>query len=78
VNVVSLILSIVYYFIMAKQKQLTEKDLFPHETFPYRLEYTDHNEKKVCWFQSEWDLNKYLQRYNINKRNKDVKLYVKE
>jgi hypothetical protein len=63
---------------MAKRKQLTEKDLFPHETFPYRLEHVDGKEPKVCWFQSELDLNKYLQRYKINKKNKDVKLYVKE
>ena len=69
---------VVHHFIMAKKKELTQKELFPHETFPYRLDHVDGKDKKVCWFQSEWDLNKYLQRHKINKRSKDVTLRVNE
>ena len=36
---------------------------FPYENFPYRLEYTDGKEHKVCWFMCEEHLKKHLERY---------------
>jgi hypothetical protein len=36
---------------------------FPYEGFPYRLEYTDGKEEKICWFTCEDHLKKYIDRY---------------
>ena len=36
---------------------------FPYEGFPYRLEYTDGKDEKVCWFMCEEHLQKYIDRY---------------
>ena len=43
-------------------------ELFPHSTFPYRLE--DKTDNKVCYFQCEDHAVKYINRYNP-----DYKLY---
>lgn len=36
---------------------------FPYEGFPYRLEYTDGKEERICWFTCEEHLQKYIERY---------------
>ena len=36
---------------------------FPYEGFPYRLEYTDGKEERICWFMCEEHLQKYIERY---------------
>ena len=36
---------------------------FPYEGFPYRLEYTDGKDERVCWFTCEDHLQKYIARY---------------
>ncbi len=41
-------------------------ELFPYETFGVRLEHT--NEKKICWFKDDYDLQKYLERYKLDNR----------
>ena len=41
-------------------------ETFPFESFGVRLEHTD--EKKVCWFKDDYDLQKYLERYKLDKR----------
>lgn len=48
--------------------KMSEKvnDLFPYETFGVRLEHM--NEKKICWFKDDYDLQKYLERYKLDKR----------
>ena len=48
--------------------KMSEKvnDLFPYETFGVRLEHT--NEKKISWFKDDYDLQKYLERYKLDKR----------
>ena len=48
--------------------KMSEKvnDLFPYETFGVRLEHM--NEKKICWFKDDYDLQKYLERYRLDKR----------
>lgn len=40
-------------------------DLFPHEGFPIRLEYQDGDDHRVCWFQSQWQLDKHLTRHKL-------------
>jgi hypothetical protein len=41
-------------------------DLFPYESFGVRLDHKD--EKKICWFKDDYDLQKYLERYKLDKR----------
>lgn len=36
---------------------------FPYEGFPYRLEYTDGKDERVCWFMCEEHLQKHIERY---------------
>lgn len=49
-----------------------DNDLFPHLSFPYRLEYDDKGIKKVCWFECEDHLVKHITRYHIEKGKVDV------
>jgi hypothetical protein len=69
---------VVHYFIMAKKKELTQEELFPYDTFPIRLEHPDGKDKKICWFQCEWHLDKYIDRHKIKKRSKFVKIQKKK
>ena len=48
-----------------KKKKDTE---FPHIWFPYKIKYTDHDGKKTCYFQSEFYMNKHIERYNLNRK----------
>lgn len=41
-------------------------DLFPFESFGVRLDHKDEN--KICWFKDDYDLQKYLERYKLDKR----------
>ena len=41
-------------------------ELFPYPSFTVRLEQTD--EKKICWFKDSVDLQKYLDRYKLDKK----------
>jgi len=51
-----------------------DEKLFPHSTFPYRLE--DRKENKVCWFQCIEHATKYIERYKLQPV-KDYKLQHK-
>jgi hypothetical protein len=60
-----------------KKKELTQEELFPYDTFSFRLEHPDGKDTKVCWFTCEWDLNKYIEQYRIKKRSKFVSIKIK-
>jgi hypothetical protein len=45
---------------------MISSEMFPFESFSVRLEHTD--EKKICWFKDDYDLQKYLERYKLDKR----------
>ena len=45
---------------------MTTDELFPYPTFPVRLEHLD--EKKICWFKDDVDLQKYVERYKLDKK----------
>lgn len=47
---------------------MSDKEEFPYETFPYKLVYTDGNEKKTCYFMNKHHLDKHIQRYRLNKK----------
>jgi hypothetical protein len=40
--------------------------LFPYESFGVRLEHI--NEKRICWFKDDYELQKYLERYKLDKK----------
>ena len=43
-------------------------ELFPHENHPYRLEFGEKKNVTICWFSCEEHLQKYLERYKLDKR----------
>lgn len=48
-----------------------DDSLFPHSSFPYRLE--DKKENKTCWFQHFSHAEKYINRYHMT--SKEYKLW---
>ena len=49
-------------------------ELFPHNGFPYRLEYEDGGTKRVCWFECEEHLVKHVTRYKLTKKDHKAKV----
>jgi len=45
---------------------------FPYSMFPYRLEHMDGTDKKICWFQNQNHVEKYIERNKL--KSKDYKL----
>jgi len=43
-------------------------ELFPYEKFGYRLEFGEKKNITVCWFECQEHLDKYLERYRLDKR----------
>jgi hypothetical protein len=41
-------------------------EMFPYPSFPVRLQQKEEN--KVAWFKDDYDLQKYLNRYKLDKR----------
>ena len=50
-----------------KRKKLSHEEMFPFETFPFRLEYKDGNDIRVCHFQCEEHRDKHIKRYGLRK-----------
>ena len=46
---------------------MNSNELFPYESFAVRLEHKE--EKKICWFKDSVDLQKYLERYKLEKKS---------
>ena len=47
---------------------MTEAPLFPYEKFGFRLEFGEKKNTTVCWFECQEHLDKYLERYKLDKR----------
>ena len=43
-------------------------ELFPYEKFGYRLEFGEKKNATICWFECYEHLQKYLERYKLDKR----------
>jgi len=50
-----------------KRKTLPPEEMHPFSSFPYRLEYQDGTETKVCHFECEEHRTKHIQRYKLRK-----------
>lgn len=46
---------------------MIETSLFPYENFPVRLHQKEEN--RICWFKDDYDLQKHLDRYKLDKKN---------
>lgn len=44
-----------------------------HLSFPFELHHIDGVDKKTCWFKDEIDLEKYIQRYKLKKKEFTIK-----
>lgn len=40
-----------------------------YKAFPYELTHQDGDGFKTCWFCDDYDMNKYMERYKISKKN---------
>ena len=47
---------------------MIDTSLFPYENFAIRLEFGEKKNITVCWFECEEHLQKYLERYRLDKR----------
>ena len=47
---------------------MIDTSLFPYDTFPIRLEFGEKKNATICHFQCEEHLQKYLERYKLDKR----------
>ena len=52
---------------LPKKKQLTQEELHPYVAFPYRLEYKDGTDTRICHFECEEHRAKHIQRYKLRK-----------
>ena len=43
-------------------------ELFPYDKFGFRLEFGEKKNTTVCWFECNEHLQKYLERYKLDKR----------
>ena len=50
-----------------KKKKLTPEEMHPFKAFPYRLEYWDGNENKICHFDCDEQRQAYIKRYKLRK-----------
>jgi hypothetical protein len=45
----------------------TEK--FPHSSFPFRLDLKEGKENRVCWFECQAHVDKYIHRHKLKKKD---------
>jgi len=50
-----------------KRKELSQEEMFPFKTMPFRLEYKDGNETRICHFTCEEHRTKIIERYKLRK-----------
>jgi hypothetical protein len=50
-------------------------DRFPYQNFPIRLEYKEIKDKKLCFFECEEHLKKYINRHKL--KTKDLTIEYK-
>ena len=50
-----------------KRKELSISELHPFSAFPFRLEYQDGKDKRVCHFECEQHRDKHIARYQLRK-----------
>jgi hypothetical protein len=51
-----------------ESSRVINTSLFPYESFPIRLEFGEKKNTTICHFQCQEHLDKYLERYKLDKR----------
>ena len=51
-----------------ESSRVISTELFPYETFPIRIEFGEKKNTTICHFQCQEHLDKYLERYKLDKR----------
>jgi hypothetical protein len=52
----------------------TEK--FPYSTFPFRLDLKEGKDNRICWFECQAHVDKFIQKHKLKK--KDYTLTIKD
>lgn len=52
---------------IVKRKDLPQEQMFPFEAFPFRLEYKDGTETRICHFTCDEHRTKLIERYKLRK-----------
>ncbi len=55
---------------------ISTSEKFPYSTFPFRLELTEGKDKRVCWFECQEHVDRFLKRHQL--KRKDYTLTVKD
>jgi hypothetical protein len=50
-----------------RRKKLSIEEMYPYNEFPYRLEYRDGNDNKVCYFQHKDHRTEHIKRHKLKK-----------
>lgn len=48
---------------------ISTNDKFPYSTFPFRLDIKDGKESRVCWFECQVHVDKFIKQHKLNKKN---------
>jgi hypothetical protein len=51
---------------------ISTSEKFPYSNFIYRLELKDGKENRVCWFEYQEHVDRYLKRHNLKKNQYDL------
>lgn len=53
---------------------MIDTSIFPHQNFPYRLDFIDKkNNNTVCFFSCSEHMEKYISRYKLNKSELNIR-----
>ena len=52
--------------------RVIDNSLFPYDKFGFRLEFGEKKNTTVCWFECQEHLDKYLERYKLDKRTTKI------
>ena len=55
---------------------ISTSEQFPYPSFPYRLELKEGKDKRLCWFECEEHVDRFLKRHKLKK--KDYTLTIKD
>lgn len=54
----------------------TTNEKFPYPTFRYRLEMKDGKEKRICWFECQEHVDRFLKQHKLKKKDVSVEINV--
>jgi len=58
----------------SRNSKMPENELFPWESFRYRIDLMDKKDKRTCWFECQEHADKFVKQHKLKK--KDYKLTI--